>query len=284
MNESAEGGVRNERLEAAAKLLGDDSPLVRSALFREFRGAGRLGQSILQRAEKSDDAHMRSHARSILNSLRQEEVVRRLHRFAAAGVTDLESALFKMARLDLPELDSRPYVKALDAMAKEIDVRSRHLTDDLSRGQVLVDYLGRELGYRGNLDSYTNPDNIHFHRVIESKQGLPLSLCALYSFVADRCSIQTGIVPLPGHVMLRLYGRQQNLIVDPFHGGESKTQEDLIAYLKQHGLQFNPIWLHDASPKALFLRQLSNLQNSWRAIGQNRRSARLNSLIQQLAN
>ena len=273
-----------ERLEAVASLIGDESDAVRSALLREFRRAGRLGRTHLQRAARSDDARARSHARRLLDALHQDDVVRRLCRIAGRGVADFESAMFSMARFERPALDARPYLKALDAIALEVERRSRHLTDDLRRGQVLVHYLGTELGYRGDLESYTHPDNIYLHRVIERKQGLPLSLCALYSFVARRCSIHTGIVPLPGHVMLRLYGRHHNLIVDPFHGGESKSQEDLVDYLKQHGLKFDPVWMHDASPKMLLHRQLANLQNSWRATRQRERSPRLNSLLRQLAN
>jgi regulator of sirC expression with transglutaminase-like and TPR domain len=276
-------GPQVERLEAAASLLGDDSPLVRSALRREFSRAGRLGAPLLRRAARSDDARVRSHARKILEFQREHQVIRRLHRFAASGVKDLERGLLMLSRLDRSDVDMRPYKKALDAMAAEVDKRSRHLNDELARGQVLVQYLGTELGFCGDLDSYTLPDNIHFTRVIETRRGLPLSLCALYSFVARRCMIHTGIVPLPGHVMLRLYGRHQNLIVDPFHGGESKSQEDLVHYLKQHGLSFDPVWMHDASPLMLFRRQVSNLRNSYRSMGQSGRGARLMPLIEQLS-
>lgn len=274
---------RRDPLDSVVSLIGDESPLVRSALMREFRAAGAIAKPHLLRAAKSQDARVRSHGRKILESLRQEEVVRRLHRHAAGEVPDLESALFLLASLERPQFDARPYRRAMDAMAMEVDKRSRHLNDDLSRGQVLVRYLGGELGIRGNLDSYAHPDNVHLHRVIETRQGLPLSLCAMYSFVAQRCNILTGIVPLPGHVMLRLYGRHQNLIVDPFHGGESKSQEDLIQYLKQHGLRFNPVWMHDASPKMLLLRQIRNLRNAWRLIGRPEGGARLGPLIRQLA-
>lgn len=271
-----------ERLSAAARLIGDDSLEVRKALLREFRRAGRVGQAHLRRAAKSEDARVRGHARLMIEALRQQDVVRRLQRLAGRGVTDLESALFLLAGLEGPNLNARLYTSALDAMAKEVTRRTRHVVDDLGRGQALVNYLGTELGYRGNFDSYTHPDNIHLHRVIETKQGLPLSLCALYSFVAQRCSIHTGIVPLPGHVMLRLYGRHQNLIVDPFHGGESKSQEDLVTYLRQHGLRFDPVWMHDASPKMLLQRQIRNLRNSWRLLGLTERAARLSPLVAQL--
>jgi regulator of sirC expression with transglutaminase-like and TPR domain len=221
----------------------------------------------------------------MLDTLAQDEVLRRLQRHVARdlrGLADLESPLFLLGRLDRPELDSRPYIKAMDAMAQEIRRRTSHLQDDLRRGRILVQYLGEELHYRGDLEAYTQPDNLFLHRVIERRLGLPLSLCALYAFVARRCGLRTGIVPLPGHVMLRLYGDRQNLIVDPFHGGEPRSQEELLEYLRKHGLVFNPIWMHDAGPRQLLRRQIANLQNSLRSAGREARARRLAPLLAQL--
>ena len=274
------------RLEAAARLLGDESEEVRRALLREFVGAGRAGRPLLRRAARSDDARVRTQARQMLDALDQDQVLRRLHRHATRDLREpqeLESALFLLGRLDRPDLDARPYRKALDAMAREVRRRTSHVQDDLRRGRVLVQYLGEELGYRGDMESYTQPDNIFLHRAIERRQGLPLTLCTLFTFVAQRCGLHTGVVPLPGHVMLRLYGPYNNLIVDPFHGGEARSQEDLNEYLRQHGLTFNPVWMHDANPRHLLRRQVANLQNSLRTVGRNGSARRLAPLLAQLS-
>ena len=273
------GRVSQGRLQAAASLIGDDSKDVRQALLLEFRRVGKSGAPYLRRAANRPEARIRSHARSILDALDRERVLRRLSRFALREKVDLEAAFCVMAQFERSDLNMKPYRKALDAMAKEVVERTSHLRDDLQRAQVLVHYMGTELGYRGDMQDYSHPDKIYLHRTIESKRGLPLTLCALYSFVAQRAQIKTGIVPLPGHVMLRLYGRYQNLIVDPFHGGEARTQEELGAYLREHGLRFNPVWMHDASDKMLFARQLANLQNALRAIGLPRRGSAIDPLL-----
>lgn len=273
------GRVSQGRLQAAASLIGDDSKDVRQALLEEFRRVGKSGAPYLQRAANRPEARIRTHARSILDELDRERVLRRLARFALRDQVDLEAAFCVMSQLDRSDVNMKPYRKALNAMAKEVIERTSHLRDDLQRAQVLVHYMGTELGYRGDMQDYSHPDKIFLHRTIEQKRGLPLTLCALYSFVARRAQIKTGIVPLPGHVMLRLYGRYQNLIVDPFHGGEARTQEELGTYLREHGLRFNPVWMHDASDKMLFARQLANLQNAMRAIGLPRRGSAIDPLL-----
>jgi regulator of sirC expression with transglutaminase-like and TPR domain len=270
------------RLRAAARLLGDDSEEVRAALLPLFRDAGRRGRPLLRAAARGSDARARAHARSLLEVLDDERTRRRLMTYASRDELDLETGLLLLGSFDRPGLDARPYRAALDGLARVAGQRASHLRDDLQRGRSLVEFLGQELGYRGELDHYHRPDGVHLHRVIETRRGLPLTLCALYAAVARRLGLMTGIVPLPGHVMLRLYGAHQNLIVDPFHGGESRSQEELVEYLHDQGLRFNPVWMHDAGPRALLARQTANLQNAWRSVGHTGRARRLAPLLDAL--
>ncbi len=269
------------RLEAAASLLGDESLSVRRALSREFARSGRMGGAVLRRSMQSSDARVRSHARALLDNLSWEAARRRLVRFAAGEHADFEAGMWCISALERPNFDARPYRRALDAMAREVQKRGSGYRDPLDRAKVLVDYLGLELGYGGDLESYTSPDNVYLHRAIERKKGLPLTLCGLYSFVAQRCGLKTGLVPLPGHVMLRLYGRRENLIVDPFHGGEARSQESLTKYLAEHGLRFKSVWFRSADGDSLVRRQISNLRNSLLSVGRMDRAGGLSCVLDQ---
>jgi len=276
------GRPRSERLIAAARLLGDDSPTVREALRPVFLGAGSEGRPLLRAASKSGDPAARTHARALLEALDDQRTQRRLLGYAARRELDLETGLFLLGSFDRAGLDARPYRAALDGMARIAMQRASHLRDDLQRARSLVEFLGGEMGYRGEEDNYHRPDGVFLHRVIERKRGLPLTLCAMYAAVARRCGLLTGLVPLPGHVMLRLYGTHQNLIVDPFHGGEPRSQEELIEYLHDHGLRFNPVWMHDAGARSLLTRQTANLQNAWRSVGRPGRARRLDPVLEAL--
>ncbi len=273
------GHAASPRREAAAALIGDESQAVRRALSDEFGQAGSDGERLLRRASRSNDARIRSHARALLDGRVWNAGRLRFLRYAMRSKINLEAGLWRLSSLERPGFDARPYRKALDAMAREIVKRSAHLADPLERGKVLVDYLGLELGYSGDMESYSSPDNVYLHRVIERKLGLPLSLSALYSFVARRAGLRTGIVPLPGHVMLRLYGLRENLIIDPFHGGETRTQESLRAYLAEHGLRFKPLWFRSAPDGDLLRRQVANLKNALYCTGQSTRARRLDTVL-----
>jgi regulator of sirC expression with transglutaminase-like and TPR domain len=283
LREKRRHSAASARLDAAAALLGDESPAVRRALAIEFARSGRPGAAVLRHACYSADARVRTHARRLLDDLDWELARRRLLSYAARREVDLETGMWLIGGLERRPFDARPYRKALDAMAREVEKRCSPTLDPLERGKVLVDYLGLELGYVGDLDAYRSPANVYLHRTIESKRGLPLTLCALYAGVARRLGLKTGIVPLPGHVMLRLYGRHSNLIVDPFHGGEARSQESLTQYLAEHGLQFDPLWFHSASAHLLLRRQVSNLRNALTDAGRMNRARKLTTVIENFA-
>ncbi len=250
--------------------------------MREFRAAGRAGRPLLARALRADDPHARSHARSLIDALEWDAAMRRLLRYTCRENLDLETGLFRLSHLERPGLDLSPYRLMLDEMATEVRGRVLGITDSLERGRILAHYLGTELGFIGDLDGYIHPDNVFVHRAIDRGKGLPLTLCAIYSFVARRCGLRTGLMPLPGHVMLRLHGRESNLIVDPFHGGEVRSLKGLQDYLAEHGLRCRAVWFRDAPTVQLIHRQTLNLRNALSSMGHYGRARRLAPLIDQL--
>ena len=250
------------RLDALVSLLGDESPTVWDGVQREFRAFGKLGFSTLEKAARSSSPRMRSRARTLLGERDKDCSVRRLARYAVREHVDLERAFFLLSRHHSPRLDPRPYQRALAAMAREVVKRGRSKPNELDRALVLVEYLGNELAIGGITGDFHHPDNIHIHRAIERRAGIPLTLCALYLFVARRAGIKAAILPLPGHVMLRLYGDGKSVIVDPYHHGQGRTHAQCKKYLEQNGLGFHPAWLQPATDAVLFKRQLTNLMRS----------------------
>lgn len=250
------------RFNALASLLGDNSPMVREEVRRQYESAGRKGLPSLRRAVKLDAPVLRSRARTLLLDGEKTLALRRLLRYVSGGRIDLEKALFLLARYHDPRLDPRPWQAKLDKLGHEVATRTRGLDDPIDRAQTMVDFLGRELGYASSKGDFHHPDNVHIHRVIDRKRGMPLSLCALYMFVGRRAGLKTACVPLPGHVMLRLHGTGTSRIVDPYNRGQVRTEKDCREYLKQNGLPVKSAWFRDADDALLLKRQVANLARS----------------------
>ena len=271
------------RLDALARLLGDESPTVWREIQREVDVAGKIAVPMLKRTARHDDSpRARARARQLLLARDRKLVVRRLIRFACKPIKDLERGLLLLARHHSPDLDVRPYKKALDGLAREVARRAANCRSDAERCRVLCEYLGRELRYGGELDDYHHPDNAHLHRTIERNTGLPLTVTALYMFVARRIGLRVAPLPLPGHVMLRAYGGEETVIVDPFYYGHVRTERECLQYLAQNGLKFQAEWFRDADDRTMFERQVMNLYKCYELRGLTRELRGLRPLMRVL--
>lgn len=257
----AGGGSRSHRARSAVlvELLGDESPAVHVPVRRQLETLGRRAVPALRRATRSPVARRRARARSVLAGLERRRVLRRILGYALRPDLDLERGLFLLARLDRADLDARPYRKALDAMGEEVRARMTAAPDGFAAPLALAHYLGNELGYIGSESDFSHPDNIHLHRVIERKRGMPVTLVAIYVLVARRAGIEVAPLALPGRVLLRLYAGKRSLILDPFQGGRARTRTDCAQFIARHGLVPRPQWFRDAPDSVLFQRHLMNL-------------------------
>ncbi len=258
------------RLWTMIELLEDDSTAVRDTVRRALRAAGKPALAALRRTSGHPSPKLRGRTRELLLEWDRDLVLRRLVRRASDPGLDLESSLFLLARMESPDFDARPYVKVLDALGAEVKKRADDEADDFTRPMVLAEYLGRELGFIGAEADFDHPAHIHLHRSLETKRGMPLTLSAIYLFVARRAGLDAAILPLPGHVLLRLYSGKRSLIIDPFHGGAIRRRTDCVRYLAQHGMIPEPAWFRDATDAAMFQRHVANLMSCHQNRGRTR--------------
>lgn len=278
----AERGARARELAALVDLLADPSPSVARRVARALRGHGKAARAALRRASRSADPRRRARARSALLEFERARALRRLGAYLARDEVDLERGLWLLARLEDPLLDARPYISALDALGTRVRERAEARPIGLARARVLVEVLADELGYTGADDDYHHPDNVFLHRALVRKRGLPLTLAAIHVLVGRRAQIEAWPVPLPGHVFLRLCADGARMLVDPFHGGAVRSEQELLAYLAQNRLPFHPRWFRNADDRSMLLRQMANLANSWRQCRLVREAAALEALLASL--
>lgn len=276
---AAERSALRRRVATLVGLLEDPSPSVWNPVRRELERLGRAALPKLRRAANHPLPLVRSRARALLFARGRRQVLRRLTCFAARPEIDLERGLFLLARLERPELDLRPFLMQLDAYAAEVLRRIEDTPPTLERSLALVDFLAREQGFTGDREDYHHPDNVHLHRVLEKRRGMPLSLAAVHQFVGRRAGIRSALVPLPGHVLLRVRGGGKSALIDVFHGGEKKSERDLLEYLASHNLPFQPSWFRDADDATMFQRQVNNLRNSYARRGLMREARGLSTVL-----
>jgi len=179
---------------------------------------------------------------------------------------DLAEAALMVARLEYPDLDIPTCLDEIQQLADEI---SHRLPENPNAGHILNQLnlvLFVEKGFAGNSDNYYDPRNSFLNDVVETRKGIPISLSILYMEIGDRLGLPLSGVAFPGHFLVKLELDDGAIVLDPYFGGISLTEEDLDERLHEfYGdnakkLPYEGL-LATSSKKDIILRVMRNLRN-----------------------
>ena len=120
--------------------------------------------------------------------------------------------------------ETRPYVDVdhwlgeIDRLADGLGPKLETATSDLERVEILNHGLFRLEGFSGNTADYASPLNSFLDSVLESRQGIPITLSIIYIEVAQRLNLNSFGVGFPGHFLVKVLADEDEVIVDPFFG------------------------------------------------------------------
>lgn len=153
----------------------------------------------------------------------------RLVRLVRRSDADLAEVALLCATGCVPELDVDRELLRLDALADGVRTRSPDPGTGGAAAEVLRDHLGRRLGFAGDPARYHDPDSSLLHRVLETRQGLPITLSVVYVAIARRVRIPAFPIGLPGHVVVGVADDGTPCVLDPYHGGIVLDEPALVA-------------------------------------------------------
>ncbi|MEM7285589.1 MAG: transglutaminase-like domain-containing protein [Actinomycetota bacterium] len=171
-------------------------------------------------------------------------------------------ALLLAAHAD-SELDVDEQVGRLDELAAQCPEPT---LDGLRR------MLFQDLGFSGDRDDYYRPDNSLLDRVLDRRQGLPISLSLLMIDLGRRLGVPLDGVGMPGHFLVR-DRVLQDVFVDPFGGGRILTVGDcerIFRSLAGEGARFDPAFLEPVSDTSILARMAANLVNAYQRLDDRR--------------
>lgn len=134
----------------------------------------------------------------------------------------------------------------------------------------LHDVLFEELGFTGNTSEYYSTSNSYLPAVLNTKQGLPITLSLVYKVVAERLGMPAWGVGLPGHFIAAVEINQEPMLVDPFAGGRVLTVDEAIDRMRQvvgPEVEFTDELLEPVSNRHWLTRMLQNLLHVFGASG-----------------
>lgn len=182
---------------------------------------------------------------------------------------DIAEAALLFAALDKPGLDLTPYRRHLADLAATLS-RIDAGTEVAPRAMALAAVLGVEFGYRGDSDTYDDPQNADLVHVIDRRMGLPVALGILYIYAARAQLWPVCGIDFPGHFLIRVEGEDGALILDPFHQGRIAAPPDMNDLLRRlSGAEvgeLQPEHVRPMSGREVLLRLQNNIKaRAWRS-------------------
>jgi regulator of sirC expression with transglutaminase-like and TPR domain len=245
---------------ALLRLLADKDPGAIHLLEEAFLAKGADSLQILSELSLEAPAPARKNAAAILLTVQRQLAREQFTRFCAQG-SDLEEGVFLLAHTRYPAFARDTHTKQLDEFAETL--RPKVDTDNAKQCvEEMNQLLFGVLGFRGNVENYYDPDNSFINRVLDRRSGIPITLSAVYLFVAWRLDLPFVGVGMPGHFVLKWHHprpKAGELFVDPFNEGRILTKDECVAFLTRNGHQFSDDMLAAVTARQILARMCNNL-------------------------
>jgi regulator of sirC expression with transglutaminase-like and TPR domain len=208
-----------------------------------------------------------------------------LRRIGAAddAEIDLAEGALLLGALDKPGAALAPYRAHLDELA----AAAADVAGDLDLPEARVAAINRLMfeshGYRGDSETYDDPENANLIDVIDRRLGLPVSIGILYIHAARAAGCDISGLAFPGHFLLRITDGATRTIVDPFHGGQALEAGHLRDLLKQFLDADAELTPHHHAPvgnRDILLRLQNNIKSRALAAGD---TARAGEILERMA-
>lgn len=270
---------------ALLNLLGDADPEVFAAVRERILSHGPSVCDWLRPHALSSDAVLRKHARAILHHLESRDADNEFLSFCLrhGEDLDLETGALKLATTTYPELNPEAYRAVLDQFAQALRERINFNAEPRDQLTVINEYLFKELGFRGNEESYFDPRNSYLNQVLDRRTGNPISLCTVYLLLAKRLLMPLAGIGLPGHFVCRYQSSRDSIYIDTFDRGRLLSKADCVQYLIHSAFGLHEQFLTPVQPRRMLMRMCGNLHQSYLHLEKHDDATRMQGYIMTLS-
>ena len=139
----------------------------------------------------------------------------------------LAEVALSLASLDRPGVSLQKYNHHLEILQLDIAKEGKNASTALDRATALINVMWGLHEYKGDDKFYDDIQNANLMSVIDRRRGLPISLGILYLHAAHSLGWNAEGVNFPAHFLIRVYGENDQVILDPFHKGRVMNAHDL---------------------------------------------------------
>lgn len=140
---------------------------------------------------------------------------------------DVAETALMLGSLDRPGVSLQKYHHHLEILKLDLSSEAHNAVTAAEKAEAMIEVMHGRHEYNGNDKFYDDLQNSNLMSVIDRRLGIPISLGILYMHAAESQGWRVEGVNFPAHFLIRLYGKNDQVIMDPFHGGKIMEAHDL---------------------------------------------------------
>ena len=193
----------------------------------------------------------------------------------ATNEIDTVRAALIIAKGNYRNLNIEKYERQIEYFSETLKNSLPQNIDDISPNNLISsvnEVIFNELKFKGDVNTYENPQNLYINHVIDERQGIPISLALIYSQICNRVGLDVQVIGLPGHVICQYNHSNKDktqkptLLIDVFNNGKILNERDCHTIVKNtFGAKKDllPHYLSSITPRQILMRILLNLKTTY---------------------
>ncbi len=288
-------------LEAILYLLDDtDEEVVRTAENRLFSEGVNVIPYLEAIWENQTDQSARERIEIVIRSIQQQNLHQDFVVWKETGGQDLLEACLLVNRIQYPGLNTEIVTRFIDKIRLDAWMAMYSAENPLDKIQILNHILFERQGISGNTENYHAIDNSFIHRLVESKEANPITICNLYSIIAQRLGMPVFGVNLPQHFVLAWceelnaeptvpyntipfldrnnYGKVL-FYINPFSKGQVFLRKNIDEFLDAIKVKPRPEFYEPCSNIEILRRMLRNLNYSYQEVQNHQKASEVEAYM-----
>jgi regulator of sirC expression with transglutaminase-like and TPR domain len=282
----------DKSIKALVRLIDDPDENIFEHVRDEIINHGTAAIPFLESSWEEEDYGLLFQARieNLIREIQFKSVKDDLKAWIDSSHKDLLTASLIIARYQYPNLDEQLVHNKIQEIRKDIWLEISNRQTAYEKVRVFNKVFYGKYQFSGNSKDYHSPLNSYINTVLETHKGNPLSLCLIYSIIAQSLDMPIYGINLPNHFVLT-YLDEDNInpfintdnehgslfYINAFAKGGIFDENEIKEFLKGLNKPLSRGYFEPCSNSAIITRMLTNLITSFQQSGS---KEKVNELIE----
>lgn len=221
-----------------------------------------------------------SRIENLIHEIQFDEVKYQLKEWVDSPDKDLLRGAIIIAKYQYPGMDEDAITDLIQQLRRDVWLELNDSMTAFERIKIFNQVFFGHYHFHGDAKHFHSPTNSFINTVIESRKGNPLSLCVIYSVIAQSLDMPVYGVNLPNHFILAYMdenGATQFLeekneygvlfYINPFSKGTIFNAKEIGDFLDSLNLPHERNYFEPCSNSDILRRMLTNLISSFQQSG-----------------